>query len=68
MSSEEVKGLDVEEIFLDESKETCLKHLEKADDRPDKANWRAVIEKWFEEHGHERRGANENKIGLRRTV
>lgn len=57
---EEVKGLDVEEIFLDESKETCIERLEKADDRPDKANWRAVIEKWFEEHGDERRNTNEN--------
>ena len=36
---------------MDESKETCIERLEKAEDRPDKANWRAVIEKWFQEHG-----------------
>lgn len=50
---EEVNGLDVEEIFLDESKETCLERLRNADDRPDKKNWAAVIDKWFKDHGEQ---------------
>ena len=50
---EEISGLDVEEIFLDESKETCLERLRNADDRPDKKNWAAVISKWFEDHGEQ---------------
>lgn len=56
----EVEGLDVEEIFLDESKETCIERLEKADDRPDKKNWYAVIEQWFKEHGSETKTASKD--------
>ena len=54
-------GYDVEEIFIEASKAECYERLEADDSRPDKAEWKAVIDAWFVEHG-EPAGKEENRM------
>jgi len=46
-----LKDCDVEEVFINATREECYEHLEHDDTRPDKDEWKAVIDAWFEEHG-----------------
>lgn len=43
-------GVDTEEIFIEATKEECYDRLENDETRPDKAEWQAVIDAWFEKH------------------
>lgn len=60
---------NVERIFMDESKKTCLDRMEKDDTRADKDAWRAIINAWFKDHADEldeaRKDTN-NRQGNRR--
>ena len=46
-----LEGVDSEEIFIEATKEECYARLEADDTRPDKEQWRALIDEWFLEHG-----------------
>lgn len=46
----EVEGLDTEEIFIEATKEDCFSRLDSDDNRPDKGEWRRLINTWFKEH------------------
>lgn len=46
-----LEGLDVEKIPMVPDKETCYERLEKDETRPDKDEWKAVIDSWYEEYG-----------------
>lgn len=41
------KELGAREIFIDESKEECLRRLEASDDGRNKEEWRGYIDEWF---------------------
>ncbi len=41
---------DIEKIFIDETKKTCLERMENDETRTDKDAWREVINGWFAEH------------------
>ena len=56
-----LKDCDVEEVFIHATKEECYEHLAADDTRPDKDEWKAVIDAWFEEHG-EPAGKEENQM------
>ena len=44
------EGIDTEEIFIEATKKECYDRLDDDESRPDKAEWRLVIDKWFDEH------------------
>ena len=44
-------GVDSEEIFIEATKEECYARLEADDTRPDKDQWRALIDEWFNTYG-----------------
>ena len=46
-----LEGQDVEEVFIQATKDECYERLEADDSRPDKDEWKAIIDAWFEEHG-----------------
>ena len=58
------EGIDTEEIFIEATKKECYDRLDDDESRPDKAEWRLVIDKWFDEHS---KGEAQVKGGVRRT-
>lgn len=46
----ELEGLDAEEIFIDADKDECFQRLSNDDARPDKGEWKKLINTWFKEH------------------
>ena len=46
-----LEGYDVEDIFIQATKDECYERLDADDSRPDKDEWKAIIDAWFEEHG-----------------
>ena len=49
-------GIDSEDVFIRATKQQCYERLDGDETRPDKDEWRAVIDSWFaehEEHGKE---------------
>lgn len=50
---DQLKPFEVEYIKCDATLEECLKRLQSDKSRPDKAAWKTIIEKWFEDHGEE---------------
>lgn len=61
----EVEGFDVEEIFIDATKEECFQRLKADDNRPDKGEWKMLINTWFKEHAPESPSKSENKTPRR---
>ena len=49
---------DTEEIYIKATKEECYERLEHDETRPDKDEWKAVIDSWFEEHEPEPEKSN----------
>lgn len=45
-----LEGVDSEEIFIEATKEECYRRLENDETRPDKDEWKLVIDEWFEKH------------------
>lgn len=58
------KGFDIEEIFIDSTKEECLDHLENDDMRPDKEKWKMLINKWFNEHGNHSKEVKKDNMAM----
>jgi len=54
-------GLDIEKIPMVPDKETCYKRLENDDTRPDKDEWKAVIDSWYEEFGDSEQQKDERR-------
>ena len=54
-------GLNIEKVPIIPDKETCYRHLEGDDMRPDKDEWRAVIDSWYEEFGNSEESENERR-------
>ena len=54
--------VDTEEIFVKATKEECYERLEADDKRPDKDEWRKVIDDWFLEHGERKDDHMNNKF------
>ena len=50
---EQLAGMDVVEHRMETSREECLSRLESDDTRTDKAAWRDIINRWFDEHADE---------------
>lgn len=46
-----IKELGAREVFIDATKEECLKHLEESQDGRDKEEWKRYILEWFERFG-----------------
>ena len=46
-----LKGVDTEDIFIEATKDECYERLMSDESRPDKDEWKAVIDAWFDEHG-----------------
>lgn len=46
-----LQGFEVEDIFIQATKDECYERLDADDSRPDKDEWRAIIDAWFDEHG-----------------
>ena len=55
---EMLEGIETEEVFIRATKEECYDRLMRDDSRPDKNEWKAVIDEWFQEHGS---GKEENR-------
>lgn len=53
----ELEDLDFEEIFVEASKEDCFQHLAQDDARPDKGEWKMMINTWFKKHAAEESAA-----------
>ena len=53
-----VKELNPEYIQMDTSKQECLDRLDKDETRPDKEEWKAKIESWFDTYGEQRGSAS----------
>lgn len=45
--------IDTEEIFLETTKEECYARLDKDETRPDKDEWKLIIDEWFEKYAKE---------------
>lgn len=50
---EQLAGMAVVEHRMEASREECLSRLESDDTRTDKAAWRDIINRWFDEHADE---------------
>lgn len=46
----QLEGCEVEYTKVEATKPECFERLENDSNRPDKEAWRAVIDRWFEEH------------------
>lgn len=46
-----LKDVDTDEVFIEATRDECYARLMADDTRPDKAEWQAVIDAWFAEHG-----------------
>lgn len=46
-----LNGYETEDIFISATKDECYDRLMADDSRPDKDEWKAVIDAWFDEHG-----------------
>ena len=60
-----LENVDYEVKLMDTSKEECLQRLENDETRPDKEEWKALIDKWFADHsekGGEKAKMNELKL------
>lgn len=57
-----LEGYDVEDIFIQATKDECYERLDADDSRPDKDEWKAIIDAWFEEHGEP--AGKENKYQM----
>ncbi len=56
-----LNGVDSEEIFIEATKEECYARLEADDTRPDKDQWRALIDEWFNTYGkHDNNDSNKD--------
>ena len=60
---EMLEGVDTEEVFISATKEECYDRLMQDDRRPDKDEWKAVIDVWFQEHGS---GKEENRRDMKK--
>ena len=53
----------LQEVFINATKEECYDRLMQDDRRPDKDEWKAVIDVWFQEHGS---GKEENRKDMKK--
>lgn len=44
------EDMDTEEVFIKATKEDCYSRLDEDETRPDKDEWRKLIDKWFDEN------------------
>ena len=60
---EMLENVDTEEVFINATKEECYDRLMQDDRRPDKDEWKTVIDAWFQEHGS---GKEENRKDMKK--
>lgn len=49
------RDMDTEKIFIEATKEECYDRLDKDKSRPDKEEWRKIIDEWFDKSANENR-------------